>query len=209
MISQAAAYEGLAFVWFMLAAASAGVFLHAGIKFPWFVFFQKDSGLRPKDAPWNMAVAMVLFSFLCLLLGVAPDLLYRFLPYPVEYQAYTAGKVVFYLQLLLFSGLAFFLLLPLMKRTETISLDFDWLWRVGLPRLVRAVGKLAGGALDAAYGLAARIGRRLGARGRHLFGAEDTADGKTYGVFARAWPIGTTALWIAVLLSAYALFSYL
>ena len=81
----------------LLTAASAGVFLHAGIKFPWFVFFQKDSGLRPKDAPWNMAAAMVLFSFLCLLLGVAPELLYRFLPYPVEYQAYTAGKVVFYL----------------------------------------------------------------------------------------------------------------
>jgi multicomponent Na+:H+ antiporter subunit D len=45
----------LTVVYFLLAAASAGVFLHAGIKFPWFVFFQKDSGLRPKDAPWNMA----------------------------------------------------------------------------------------------------------------------------------------------------------
>ena len=44
MISQAAADESLAFVYMMLAAASAGVFLHAGIKFPWFVFFQKDSG---------------------------------------------------------------------------------------------------------------------------------------------------------------------
>ena len=97
------------------------------------MFFQKDSGLRPKDAPWNMAAAMVLFSFLCILLGVAPELLYRFLPYPVDYQPSPAGKVVFYLQLLLFSGLAFFLLLPLMKRTETISLDFDWLWRVALP----------------------------------------------------------------------------
>jgi multicomponent Na+:H+ antiporter subunit D len=209
MISQAAAYEELAFVWFMLAAASAGVFLHAGIKFPWFVFFQKDSGLRPKDAPWNMAAAMVLFSFLCILLGVAPELLYRFLPYPVDYQAYTAGKVVFYLQLLLFSGLAFFLLLPLMKRTETISLNFDWLWRVALPALVRGAGRLAGSVIDAAAGLAARIGNRLGARGRHLFGAEDTAEGKAYGVFARAWPIGTTALWIAVLLSAYAFFYYL
>jgi len=123
MILQAAAYEGLTLVWFLLAAASAGVFLHAGIKFPWFVFFQRDSGLRPKDAPWNMAAAMLLFAFLCVLLGVAPDLLYRFLPYPVEYQAYTAGKVVFYLQLLMFSGLAFFLLLPLMRRTETITLN--------------------------------------------------------------------------------------
>ena len=209
MISQAAASEGLAIVWFLLAAASAGVFLHAGIKFPWFVFFQKDSGLRPKDAPWNMGAAMVLFSFLCILLGVAPDLLYRFLPYPVDYQAYTAGKVVFYLQLLLFSGLAFFLLLPLMKRTETISLDFDWLWRVGLLRLLRGAGSLVSRVVDMASGLTARIGGRLLARGHHLFGAEDTSDGKVYGVFARAWPIGTTALWIAILLSAYAFFYYL
>ena len=209
LISQAAANEGLLWVYMLLTAASAGVFLHAGIKFPWFVFFQRDSGLRPKDAPWNMALAMVIFSALCILLGVYPQWLYALLPYPLEYQAYTAGKVVFYLQLLLFSGLAFFLLLPLMKRTETISLDFDWLWRVALPALVRGAGRLAGSAFDAAAGLAARIGNRLGARGRHLFGAEDTADGKTYGVFARAWPIGTTALWIAVLLSAYAFFYYL
>ncbi|MGB5623602.1 MAG: Na(+)/H(+) antiporter subunit D, partial [Gammaproteobacteria bacterium] len=100
MISQAAADEGLVTVYFMLAAASAGVFLHAGIKFPWFVFFQRDSGLRPKDAPWNMAAAMVLFSVLCILFGVAPELLYRYLPYPVDYHAYAPGKVVFYLQLL-------------------------------------------------------------------------------------------------------------
>ena len=33
------------------------------------------------------------------------------------------------LQLLLFSGLAFFVLLPFMKRTLTISLDVDWFWR--------------------------------------------------------------------------------
>ena len=53
MISQAAADEHLFVVWLLLAAASAGVFLHAGIKFPWFVFFQKDSGLRPPDPPWT------------------------------------------------------------------------------------------------------------------------------------------------------------
>jgi multicomponent Na+:H+ antiporter subunit D len=139
LISQAAVDEGLVVVYFLLAAASAGVFLHAGIKFPWFVFFQKDSGLRPKDAPWNMAAAMVIFSALCILMGIFPEYFYRFLPYETTYQAYKPGKVVFYLQLLLFSGLAFFLLLPLMKRTLTISLDTDWLWRVALNRIVRFV----------------------------------------------------------------------
>ncbi len=73
MISQAAADGGLVTVYFLLAAASAGVFLHAGIKFPWFVFFQKDSGLRPKDAPWNMGLAMVIFAAICLILGIFPE----------------------------------------------------------------------------------------------------------------------------------------
>ncbi|MGB5739034.1 MAG: proton-conducting transporter membrane subunit, partial [Woeseia sp.] len=201
MISQAAADESLVFVYFMLAAASAGVFLHAGIKFPWFVFFQKDSGLRPKDAPWNMAAAMVLLSALCILLGVFPNLLYALLPYPVDYVPYTAGKVLFYLQLLLFSGLAFFLLLPLMKRTLTISLDTDWVWRVLLFRIARAVNSAA-----AAVGIAlqARVGELLEALRRRAASHFGTGLSRA-GVFARTWSIGTTALWIAVVLTAYVL----
>ena len=173
----------LALVWFLLAAASAGVFLHAGIKFPWFVFFQRDSGLRPKDAPWNMGAAMVFFAFLCILLGVAPELLYRFLPYPVEYEAYTAGKVVFYLQLLLFSGLAFFLLLPLMRRTETISLDFDWIWRVGLVRLLRAFGRAWNRVSDALAAVLDTIGSRLGRGGRRYFGSRVDDGQQVHGMF--------------------------
>ncbi len=132
MISVAAEQQHLVFVWYMLAAASAGVFLHAGIKFPWFVFFQKDSGLRPKDAPWNMAAAMIFFAFLCIALGVYPEPLYAMLPNASIVPVYKPEKVVFYLQLLLFSGLAFFLLLNYMKRTLTITLDLDWIWRVAI-----------------------------------------------------------------------------
>ena len=47
MIAQAATDEALAVTWLLLMAASAGVFLHAGIKFPWFVFFQKGLGASP------------------------------------------------------------------------------------------------------------------------------------------------------------------
>jgi multicomponent Na+:H+ antiporter subunit D len=209
MISQAAADQSLAVVYFLLAAASAGVFLHAGIKFPWFVFFQRDSGLRPKDAPWNMALAMVFFSVLCIVFGVAPQLLYAYLPYPVEYQAYTAGKVVFYLQLLLFSGLAFFLLLPLMRRTETISLDTDWLWRVAGFRIARWLHDGLGAVGAGIAAAATRFGQTLGRRGQSWFGAQERDGRREHGVFARAWPIGTTALWIAVLLTAYVFFYYL
>ena len=129
MISDAAASSHLAVVWFLLTAASAGVFLHAGIKFPWFVFFNRDQGLRPPDPPRTMQAAMILLAVACLAIGIFPGPLYRLLPYPVDFIPYTGDHVVSQLQLLLFSGLAFFLLLGWLKRTLTITLDTDWLWR--------------------------------------------------------------------------------
>ncbi|MGD9264857.1 MAG: hypothetical protein PVJ71_03660, partial [Lysobacterales bacterium] len=88
-------------------------------------------------------------------------------------------------------------------------LDLDWLWRAGLVRLLRAVaavwtriGSTLGANLD-------RLGRRLSHGGRRFFGSR-TEDGRhVFGLFARAWPIGTTALWIAVLLTAYVFFYYI
>ncbi len=209
LISQAAANQELVWVYMLLTAASAGVFLHAGIKFPWFVFFQKDSGLRPKDAPWNMALAMVVFSAICLLLGVFPEWLYQFLPYQMDYVAYTPGKVIFYLQLLLFSGLAFFLLLPLMRRTETLSLDVDWLWRRALPALLHWLGTVFAPLLAGSKHLSDG-GKRTAARlAEEYLGQPETADSEENAVFARSWTIGTTALWIAILLAAYVLIYYI
>ena len=136
MVSQAAADGHLLTVWLLLTAASAGVFLHAGIKFPWFVFFQKDSGLRPAEPPASMRWAMLVFAFLCIALGVWVEPLYALLPYAVKYEPYTWAHVLTQLQLLLFSGLAFFVMLPYLKRTLTITLDTDWLWRRLLPAVV-------------------------------------------------------------------------
>jgi multicomponent Na+:H+ antiporter subunit D len=132
-------HNHLIIAWFILEAASAGVFLHAGIKFPWFVFFQKDSGLRPPEVPWNMRTAMIIFAAFCVLLGIFPGPLYEILPYKgvaAKFGAtvYSFEHVMQMLGLLLFSGLSFFVLLPMLKRTETISLDFDWIWRRGVPR---------------------------------------------------------------------------
>jgi multicomponent Na+:H+ antiporter subunit D len=133
MVTQAAADGHLLWVWLLMTAASAGVFLHAGIKFPWFVFFQKDSGLRPAEPAISMRLAMLILSALCIGMGIWPELLYRLLPFEVNYVPYTAGHVIAQLQLLLFSGLAFFVLLGYLKRTPTITLDTDWLWRKALP----------------------------------------------------------------------------
>lgn len=209
MISQAAVDGDLVWVYMALTAASAGVFLHAGIKFPWFVFFQKDSGLRPKDAPWNMGLAMIIFASMCILLGVFPETLYALLPYPVDYQPYSIGKVLFYLQLLLFSGLAFFVLLPLMKRTMTISLDTDWLWRRAAFSLVKLIERALSSLGDMVTQQRNRLQKFLQRMAVRYLGQPHTADSQERGVFARSWPVGTTVLWIAGLLSAYVLLYYL
>jgi multicomponent Na+:H+ antiporter subunit D len=117
--------------------------------------------------------------------------------------------VIFYLQLLLFSGLAFFLLLPLMRRTETLSLDTDWLWRVALSRVALVVGSVLNRAGKLLSDAVTAVLNRLGPTARKLLGGAPDDSNQPRGVFARAWPIGTTALWIAVLLTAYVFFYYL
>jgi multicomponent Na+:H+ antiporter subunit D len=201
MVTQAATDGHLLAVWLLLTAASAGVFLHAGIKFPWFVFFQKDSGLRPSEPPASMRWAMVAFAALCIGLGVWPQALYALLPYPVAYVPYTGAHVLTQLQLLLFSGLAFFLMLPWLKRTLTITLDTDWLWRRAGPACVRVVGSVIAhtdtALRRAALALVAATGARVARR--HAPG----------GTFARTWSIGTMAIWVMVLLLAYLALYYL
>jgi multicomponent Na+:H+ antiporter subunit D len=200
MISQAAADGHLYAVWLLLAAASAGVFLHAGIKFPWFVFFQKDSGLRPPEPPLNMRLAMLLFSALCIGLGIFYAPLYALLPYAAPYVPYDGPHVVGQLQLLLFSGLVFFLMLPMLRRTLTITLDVDWLYRRAGPAAARVC------AYAFSSGLAA-----LGAKTRDLRAALLRWTLRWHGPdgsLARTLSTGAMALWISVLLAVYLVMYY-
>ncbi len=200
MISQGAADAHMAIVWFMLAAASAGVFLHAGIKFPWFVFFQKDSGMRPPEPPWNMRAGMVVMAAFCIGLGLWPGPLYDLLPYPVDYVPYTASHVIFQLQLLLFSGLAFFIMLDLLKRTETITLDTDWFYRKLGKWVTRGLNDGSERAWDRLMARADDTLSKVNSGLYHFHGPD--------GIFGRTWPTGQMAFWTTVMLGAYVLLSY-
>ena len=134
MVMDAAASGHMRIVWFVLLFASAGVFHHAGIKIPYFAFFSHDSGLRPKEAPIHMLLAMGIAAFLCIFIGTYPAPLYALLPYPVDYVPYTAPHVVGQTQLLFFSALAFTLLLRAgiyPAEIRCINLDADWFYRKG------------------------------------------------------------------------------
>jgi multicomponent Na+:H+ antiporter subunit D len=144
MILTALGHEGYWFPWAVLVFASAGVFHHSGIKIPYFAFFAHDSGLRPKEAPLNMLLAMGIAASLCIGIGVYPDALYAILPFPVDYVPYTTAHVITQLQLLMFSALAFtFLMLtglypPELKST---NLDSDWIYRRLIPKFIRTAGQ--------------------------------------------------------------------
>jgi len=134
MVLDAAAHGHMNIIWLTLLFASAGVFHHSGIKIPFFAFFSHDAGHRVKEAPASMLIAMGIAAFFCIFLGVYPKFLYSILPYPVDFVPYTAPHVLSQLQLLMFSALAFTLLLlsgiyP--AEIRAINLDADLVYRKG------------------------------------------------------------------------------
>jgi len=76
-----------------------------------------------------MYIGMGLTSVICIAIGVYPALLYNLLPHPVHYQPYTTGHLLETMQLLFFTGLAFWLVIRKLHAEENITLDTDWFYR--------------------------------------------------------------------------------
>ena len=146
MVMSAAAAEGHFIVRLCLLFALAGVVQNAGIKIPFFAFFAHDSGIRTKEAPFNMLIAMAIGAFLCVFIGCLPNFLYPHLPRDFgdnPYRPYTLTNIINQSQILFFSASASaftFLILrgiypPGLRST---NLDSDWLWRKGSVLVRRA-----------------------------------------------------------------------
>jgi multicomponent Na+:H+ antiporter subunit D len=196
--------NGLLVTYLVLLFASAGVFHHSGIKIPYFAFFGHDSGRRCKEAPMNMLVAMGIAAALCIGIGVYPEPLYRMLPYPVDYAPYTGSHVLTQLQLLMFSALAFAVLMYTRvypPELRSANLDADWFYRRLLPRLLSL--------LDDRLGRSRREGERLLA----AFLAWLTEWAKLLhgprGPLGRTWGSGAMGMGVMLMLLAFLLSYYL
>jgi multicomponent Na+:H+ antiporter subunit D len=204
LIISAAMKEGYYWVWLTLLFASAGVFHHSGIKIPYFAFFAHDSGKRCEEAPMNMLIAMAIAAAFCIGLGVYPAPLYALLPYEVKYDAYSLEHVVTQLQLLMFSALAFTVLMRTgiyPPELKSINLDTDWFYRVPGRHLAQVANQFRSitwqWVADSTVKLATKVHNALY---RH-HGPE--------GWFGRSWPTGTMAFWTTVTLGAVVILSYL
>jgi len=138
MIVQAGFDSHMLWVGFLLMLASAGTFLHTGLKVPYYIFFGKNNCKpqtweKAKDPVWNMTVAMSIAAFLCIFIGSYTPYLYGKLPLQVDYQPYNTGHVMETLQILLFTALGFFLMLKKLTPEAKISLDLDIIYRKGGP----------------------------------------------------------------------------
>jgi len=141
MIVSAGFEEHKLWAGFLLLLASAGTFLHTGLKVPYFIWFGKNQPKpevwnRAAEPPANMNVAMAITSFFCIFIGCYPAWLYRMLPFPEEAmrylpQVYSSYHISETLQILLFTGLGFFLLINKLTPEARISLDMDWFYRMG------------------------------------------------------------------------------
>ena len=204
LILSDAAHEGYYIVWGILLFASAGVFHHSGIKIPYFAFFAHDSGLRPKEAPTHMLLAMGITAFLCIAVGVYPDPLYALLPYEVDYVPYTTTHVITQLQLLMFSALAFTVLMRTgiyPPELKSVNLDTDVVYRRFLPNLIRRVRNITSGAwMLGGWFVKAKAGKLV-----KTFHNSHGPEGR----MAKVWPTGAMVLWIAIILTATLLVNFI
>ncbi len=189
--------------WLALLFASAGVMLYTGIRIPYLAFFSADSGIRCREAPLNMRIAMGAAAAICVLIGIIPKLLYGILPYEVNYEPYTANHLVTQFQLLFFSALAFLVL----KRTgiypavhRSVNLDTDWVYRRLLPGIVRVMARSGGSA-----------GRSILEGGKALVAAAVSGCRQYHGpqgILGRSWTTGTAVLVVTVFLAAFMIFCF-
>ena len=204
MIMSAAAGEGLQLTCLVLLFASAGVFHHAGIKIPYFAFFSHDSGIRCEEAPKNMLVAMAITAALCIGIGVFPNALYSLLPFAVTYEPYTASHIVAQLQLLVFSALAFSVLMRTgiyPPELRSVNIDSDWFYRKLGPALACGVGRLWDAFIGSLGALLAYKGAAIGG----LIARHRQSDG----ALVRSWATRSMAMWVMVMLLAYLVVYYL
>lgn len=139
----AAAAQSEPIIELLLILASIGTFISIGLKLPYFTWFGRSPGTN-KDhmaitvakLPKNMYWAMGLAGGLCILLGCAPGILYQILPYPLNYHPYTADHIISALQLLVMTGVGFWLILKYIKIKPTITIDTDWFYKMGAKNIV-------------------------------------------------------------------------
>lgn len=133
IVLSAAGTEGMMWVFFLLTLASAGTFLHTGLKLPYYTFMGKDRGVEAKDPPKNMLIGMAMAAFMCIAIGCFPQVFYSLLPYDIDYHPYTPEHLIWTSLILLTTWAVFHRFINKLDGEYTVSVDTDWFYRKAGP----------------------------------------------------------------------------
>lgn len=139
----AAAEAGHGTMELMLSLASIGTFLSITLKMTYYMFFApQQEGLEVGSVPKNMMVALGIAAFMNIIFGIVPSLLHNYLPYPIEYHAYTVDHLTQYVEVLVAAMIPFMLYLSHMMPKSKLALDFDWFYRKPLVSCVSWISSM-------------------------------------------------------------------
>jgi len=205
----------------LLHLASVGTFLSVGLKLPYFAWFARPAHGPRTEAPRHMLAAMGVVAASCVALGLAPQLLYSHLPFPLSYQPYAPAHVSEASLLLAFTAAGFWLSRGRLQPHAALTLDTDWFYRRPAARFVpdfaraferalqlvgAAVRELAGAATAAAQNPPLVLQRLL--RGEHAWDPPNNSDLEgarfvsPYDEDRQRPPIALTLLWILSVFAA-------
>jgi len=186
-------------LWLVLLSLSGLSMLYLGVRILWQGFLRPSDESRSevRDAPWPMAVAMLIPVALLLLAGWMPGLTEFMRPQGSDYWPINGLKIFGQLQLLAFA-LLFYVLLArsgfgLPKSRPAGWLDAEWLYLRALPALAVKGRDSLGQMRDVAVEMSGKIFVPPG-------------DGRLSATLGRTWPTGSMALWVAILLAALLIF---
>ena len=202
VVLTSAAQAHMPLVWALLLICSGAVVFNAGGRFPWLALFapnlseSRNSAHAAASDPQGWARwALVAGAFLCVGLGLLPDVLYAILPYPADYHPYSIGHIFEQIQLLAAAGALFWWSRLLFRPSNSITLDTDWVIRIGLQRLW--------------LNLVAGLGFVYARTTTSLFSSQSRSYmfifslHGPHGILARSWHTGSIALWVALMLGSY------
>ncbi len=187
-------------LWLFMSSLSGFGVLYLGVRILWEGFFRASQANRGpvKDAPWPMALAMLIPVTALLVTGLFPGLTESLRPAGSDYWPLTSAKIFGQLQPIAFTILTYVVLarigFRLPQSRPSIWPDIELVYRKFLPWI----------GLQARNGLTA-LGHTLTGLASSLF-ANTLGYDRLSSTLGRTWPTGSMALWVAILLAVFLLF---
>ena len=145
--THAGQYKG---VLLFLTVATVGTWISVALKVNYFVFLGKSGGkqINIKQIPITMQLAMMLGAVGCIITGVFPKLVYNLTPNLYKGNPFTIHGIIEYSSLFIAATFIFVIFKNTLKPNDNLSLDFDWIYRKGLNKVVDKLSKGVYGFMD-------------------------------------------------------------